>query len=136
MGVRKLLGIIPAWVASTLCLAAILWLTLAPDPTGEIPVPLFPGADKLVHAIMFGGFSLCLCFDMSKKGSGFRKLSVAQLYLAAIISGLTGIIIEFLQREMGLGRSFEAADMISDVAGAAVVSLIFGLCQSIKKKSD
>lgn len=114
---------IPAWVASALCLAAILWLTLAQSPIGDVPVPLFPGADKVIHAVMFGGFALTLCFDLSKTREGFRWSWYIPV-TATLLSTITGIIIEWLQDRMGLGRTYDNADILADFAGALLFSAI------------
>jgi len=124
---RKLLLYIPVWLPSVLCLAAILWLTLAADPTPDIEMPSFEGIDKLCHAIMFGGFTICLWFD-SIKQNHLRKIPWWLVMLLALASSLTGVVIEYLQQAMGQGRSFEYADMFSDVAGAFLVAVICIRC--------
>lgn len=99
--------------------AAILWLTLAPHPIGDQEIPLFPGADKIVHALMFLG--LCGIFLVEMQIIGKLRKSVAAV--ATICTILMGIGIEYLQRLMGLGRSFEAADMIADTTGALIAGI-------------
>lgn len=116
--ILRLISYIPAWVLTTLCLIAILWLTLNPSPTPDVDLPLFPGADKLIHAIMFGALTFTACFDYEKfRGNRSRKSILTPLIMAAA-STATGIGIEFLQQAMALGRSFEIADMAADAVGA------------------
>lgn len=98
-------------------LAAILWLTLSPSPLGEEEIPLFTGADKLVHGIMFFGLSITLMLDtarVSRRGS----LGVAAMAAIAIVATGIGVLIEYLQDWMQLGRSFDVIDMWCDAAGA------------------
>jgi len=37
--------------------AVILYGTISSDPAGVEHLPMFPGADKLIHAVMFGGLA-------------------------------------------------------------------------------
>lgn len=115
----KFLTGLPSWLLTALCLAAILWLTLAPRPLGETEIPLFPGADKVAHFLMFGGFVFCIVLDWVRKHSWARVPS--GVAVAAVVAGigLAGLT-EVLQLTMHLGRSFEAADIVADISGALV----------------
>ena len=44
-------------------LAAVLWLTLAPQPLPDLDVPPFDGLDKVMHAVMMGGLAGAFMFD-------------------------------------------------------------------------
>lgn len=110
-------------------LAAILWLTLSPSPLGEEEIPIFPGADKLVHGIMFFGLSAALLFDTARVSRGGRLSVVAVAGIAAVATGV-GVLIEYLQRWMQLGRSFDVIDMWSDAAGALVAASLWILIRS------
>lgn len=107
---------------SAICFIAILWLTLSPDPTGGLPVPIFPGADKIIHGIMFGGQTLCICVDLRRRDFN-RIVSPAWIAAAIVFSSIFGIIIEYAQSAMELGRGFEVADMISDAAGTFLFAI-------------
>lgn len=114
---------VPRWVGTVVTVAAILWLTLAPHPVGELEVPLFPGADKVVHAVMFGWLAFILCVDIRKHTR--RPVTLRQSALAFTVASLFGITIEFLQRAMELGRGFEALDMCADITGALLATLLY-----------
>lgn len=59
---------LPAYTLTAITVAAVLYLTLVPDPfQGAQPVVLFPGADKVVHAIMMAGVYLCLAIDHMRR---------------------------------------------------------------------
>lgn len=118
---------IPAWTISALWLGLILWLTLAPSPVGDVDVPLFPGIDKVVHGVLFGVLTLAICYDTAKWRGGIKRLRAFTPWVAAAISGLTGIVIEILQLAMSLGRSFEDADIAADFGGAFLAAIAFSL---------
>lgn len=67
-------------------LAVILWLTLAPQPLPDAGGSWldFPGADKVVHALMFGALALVLAVDLSGRECG--ALSRRALPAAALIA--------------------------------------------------
>lgn len=121
----------PAWIFTILVVALILWLTLAPHPIGDEELPLFPGADKLVHAIMFGTLSAVLLFDYSRFHR-WRNISWPWAFILALDSALFGICIEFLQEAMEMGRSFEYLDMIADSTGAFLAMLLWKFFETIR----
>lgn len=111
----------PAWTFSVLTLLAIFWFMLAPKPLGDEPPPLFPGADKIAHGIMFGGFVAMMLLDWQRKHN-WHLVWWQRAFTCAILSSVLGILIEYAQMEMGLGRELEYEDMIADSAGAFLVS--------------
>lgn len=127
---RKLIGKIPTGVLTGVTVAAILWLTLAPHPTGDLEVPLFPGADKIVHMVMFAFLALVALLETMKH----RKWSALPLPLIGVVGFICagfGIGIEFVQRAMGLGRSLEILDMLADSAGAIGAAGVWAMIQSL-----
>ena len=111
-------------VLTAITTIAILWLTLAPKPLGDDPPSLFPGADKIVHAIMFGGFAAMLLLDWQRKHQ-WRNVSVKRALISACLASAFGILIEIAQFYMGLGRGFEFFDILADIAGAWFFSYIY-----------
>lgn len=117
--IRNILSGLPSWVLSLLTTLVILWLTLMPDPLGDNTPILFPGADKVVHALMFGFLTVMILTDFSRK-RGWRAAGRKTVAASALFSSLMGILIEVLQKVMDLGRGFEIADMMADITGAVI----------------
>ena len=115
---------LPKWTLTGVCLAVILWLTLAAKPLGDNDLPLFPGADKVVHAIMFGGFTFCIIMDRMRK-DGWRRCTIKMAATAAIASIMLGVLTEIGQEAMHIGRSGDLLDLASDAAGAVLVAALF-----------
>ena len=126
--IRRGLARLPMWLLSIVTLLVILWLTLSPKPLGETPPPLFPGADKLAHGIMFGGFTLVMLLDWQRKHH-WKEVWWSRALLYATISSIIGIFIEFAQGSMNLGRSFEYEDIFADTIGAFVFAVFYKLLQ-------
>ena len=127
---RNLLGKVPAGVLSGITVAVILWLTLAPHPTGDLDLPLFPGADKIVHAVMFGFLTFIILLEMMKHRK-WVMLPLPLIGLVSILTALLGVGIEFAQRAMGMGRELEILDMIADGAGSATGGAIWAAVQKL-----
>lgn len=115
---------VPHWLLTAVCLAAILYLTLVPDPLGDDSPSLFEGADKVAHGIMFFGLVLCALFD-AQRARGWRAVPLPGVALATVLGMGAGIGIEYLQRAMDLGRGFEGADMAADAVGAVVAGALW-----------
>lgn len=113
-----------------LTFAAILWLTLAPHPLGEeeIPIPLFPGADKVVHAAMFGGLTLVYLWEYRRHRR--REPSRRRIWTAALVSTLLGALIEVAQHVMAIGRGFDLLDIAADAGGAILAAILWILLSS------
>lgn len=116
MGIKEFLS---RWWPSALTLAVILYATLFPDPMWPDEGPEIPGIDKLIHAVMFGGFAGALAFDYARKKPR-RKPGLGRMALFCVVSLAVGGVIELLQNAMGLGRSGDGLDFLADAAGAAV----------------
>lgn len=123
-GLKKTLARMPGWILSGFTTLAILWLTLAPKPLGEKPPPLFPGADKLAHAIMFGGLAVMILLDWQRKHE-WERIGWPKTVACAIAVSIFGIIIEITQAAMGLGRGFEYGDILADTTGAFFFPFIY-----------
>lgn len=117
---------------TAIIILSILWLTLAPHPLPETNLPLFPGADKLVHAIMFGTLAGVLCLDrdlwrvrrlkrtgLLPAGSSLIPPRHVAIIICIIIATVAfGGLIEVLQEQMHAGRTSDGWDFVADTAGA------------------
>lgn len=127
---------LPAWSLTILTLGYILWLTLAPRPMGGVEMDLFPGADKIVHGVMFGFLTFVVFLDRTRNG-GESKVTILFAIVVSSLVSLLGIAIEFIQDEMQLGRSFDYLDMVADTTGTFAVAFLWILFEKKKyKKAD
>ncbi len=120
----KVIEFIKRWIWSILCVGVVLWLTLSSDPLdGAQEMIWFEGADKLVHAIMFGGVVSALMFDY-KRGDCQRVLSVGTIVSFAIGGAVFGIADELAQQYLTVARSGEVLDFVADISGIILASLL------------
>lgn len=125
---RKALSKVPRWSFTIFTTLLILWLTLAPDPLGDDAPQLFPGADKIVHAMMFGFLTLMILLDR-ERSRHWKALPAKWVIGAAAASTLLGILIEVAQRLMDMGRGFEIADMVADTLGTVICAAAWYIAQ-------
>lgn len=120
---KRFIAKLPPATLTITVLIVILYLTLTPEPLPHTHIHLFPGADKVVHAIMFGGLTGAMALDCSRRSS-VSTLTLGVLATMVIISTVTGGCIELAQDYMGMGRGCELWDFIADGIGAIAGALM------------
>ena len=142
---RKIGRAIAAWWPTALTLGAVLWLTLAQDPVPDLKeVPLFPGADKVVHFIMFGGLTGVVILDtvrlrrarlrqdIAEEGdAGAPRTKKERRLLKPAFLIILGVVMvalawgdELAQDAMGLGRARDVMDFLADTGGIITALII------------
>ncbi len=130
--IKRGISALPAWILTIVVSLGILWLTLAPRPLGEVEIEApFQNADKVCHGIMFAVLTLVASVDCAR-GRSFRKLPWYECLFIALLASLSGVVIEYAQREMELGRSFDYYDMLADAIGAYSVALAWITAESFR----
>lgn len=108
---------ITEWWPSALTALVILYATLWPDPVGDTELMIFPGFDKLIHAIMMGGLTGAIYFDRRRSG---RLLTLHYKILVALCVAVFAIADEYLQALTNLGRAFEVWDILANLGGILI----------------
>lgn len=129
----KILDRIPRFLTSAVVTAGVLYLTLAPRPFGSVRIPLFEGADKVVHFMMFFAMAFAYHFDFRR---GKKPVDEARLmgWIFVSLSAFGGLI-ELAQWKMRMGRSGDWYDLLADIAGA-VYGIILAWLISAKTNID
>lgn len=127
----KILDRIPRFLTLAVVTAGVLYLTLAPRPFGSVRIPLFEGADKVVHFMMFLAMAFAYHFDFRR---GKKPVDEARLmgWIFVSLSAFGGLI-ELAQWKMRMGRSGDWYDLLADIAGA-VYGIILAWLISAKNK--
>lgn len=110
------------WWPTGLTALVVLYATLWPDPMAADQVMLFPGADKLIHAIMMGGLSSAILFDIRRSGQSLSKKVCKRVGIGMVIFSLAD---EIGQSAMELGRTFEVLDFLAD-SGGVILGILLG----------
>ena len=120
---RKLIKAIPAGIPTVLVVALIAYLSLAPNPFDINKLPLFPGADKLEHIVMYFGATTIFLLDYAKKRLPHHTKTNLEL---AITAGamVFGFVMEIMQLIMRMGRSYDMLDVVSNCLGAAIAYVV------------
>jgi len=89
------------------CIAALSLL-----PPKDLPqVPLFYGADKVIHFMMYFLFSVLFCWALK------TELNYSSLFFIISVTVGWGILMEYLQLDMHIGRSFSWYDILANSLG-------------------
>jgi len=113
-------------------LLALAWMGvlfyLSHQPSLPAPM-LFPGQDKLFHAIVYGILGFLLLASRTPSAQGYTS---AQLRGSVLVASLYGISDEFHQYFVP-GRSSDVWDWVADTIGALIaVSLLAWLSRRLK----
>jgi VanZ family protein len=114
---------ISQWLRISLSLAylgCVAFLSLLP-PKDFPDIPLFPGADKIVHIIIYLGLASLICWSM------YAEVKRGWYYFAILFSIGWGVMMEIFQFQMHLGRSFEFNDIIGNSIGTIIGVYIYTL---------
>jgi VanZ family protein len=114
---------ITRYLPTAITTAIILYLTLFPDPVPTGGIPIIPGIDKFVHAIMFGGFVSAILFDYYRANTPYRRLTKKKLAIFTLSGCMFGGIIEIIQQLMDIGRSGDWLDFIADCTGCIIAAM-------------
>lgn len=88
-------------------------------PPQDLPsIPLFEGADKVVHFLMYFIFSFLLCWAFKTENKFRRWIWVTSIAIC------WGIFMEYIQLFMHLGRSFSWYDVMANSFGV-MVGIVF-----------
>lgn len=120
------------WLRITLSLiylTIVAFLSLLP-PNDLPDIPLFPGADKIVHTCMYLGLAWLACWSMH------AEVKRKWYYIIILFSISWGIMMEIFQFLMHLGRAFEFYDIVSNSIGTLIGVLIYILMAQQKRKVD
>lgn len=107
------------WWPTLIVVGVIVYATLSNDPTPDMKITLFPGADKLIHAIMFGGFAGAMAFDWQRAHKEVL-LSRRRMMQFCLIAAGAGILDEISQIYLTVARSGEVLDYVGDCVGITV----------------
>lgn len=107
-----------------LVLLVIAYATLWPDPLPDNSIPLFPGADKLIHAIMMGGLLSAILFDRARKFGCAKALARTSKCWILVICMMFCVIDEGAQSLMKLGRESDPLDLLADWGGCIIAFLL------------
>lgn len=121
---KKFISHIPPFLPSLLITVFIIYLSIDSNPLDANSLHLFPGADKLVHFIMYFSCVVVYVGEYGRKRFPHHtKLNFELLWTSlAIVLGLMMEVVQLMVPE--LGRGYELADWYADIAGALTAFLL------------
>lgn len=110
-----------AWYRTALYCACIFYLSSLPDPSALLP-PWFnvPHADKLAHAVIFGGLVAIVAADLLRwKG---RALATSAFFLLPVLFAMGYGLFDEVHQLYVLNRSFDLLDWFADAGGGVLTA--------------
>ena len=101
-----------------LYVAGIAALSLLP-PQDLPKVQLFKGADKVIHLVMYLIFSVLSCWTLKTEDRWYA------IWLIIPVTVGWGMLMEYIQLEMRLGRSFSWSDILANTIGVLIGIIIY-----------
>ncbi|MBW8323406.1 MAG: VanZ family protein [Prolixibacteraceae bacterium] len=91
-------------------------------PPQDLPkIPLFRGADKVIHFMMYFVFSILFCWALR------TERHYSRLFFIVVLTIGWGVLMEFIQFSMRMGRSFSWYDISANSLGVLVGIVIYVL---------
>ena len=97
----------------------ILYATLWPDIPVAEGLALFPGYDKLIHAIMMGGMAAAIWFDYRRSGGRITTKCIVNVAIAVTIFAA---LDESIQHLISPSRTLDIFDFLAGVGGIVIAS--------------
>jgi VanZ family protein len=91
------------------------------------------GADKNVHALLYGGLGALLVRALA--GGWRRRITVAIALSATVVAGLYGVTDEFHQHFVP-PRQVEAADVAADTIGAGLAAFALFAWSAVRQRNS
>ena len=113
------------WIALTsMYCSGIFYLSSLQDLDKAVPAWLdWPGADKAVHAALYGGLAGLVA--MGLRQSNPRGVALRTLFLAPVVFAVVyGVSDEFHQAFVPT-RSPDPLDLLADAAGATIIAGVY-----------
>lgn len=107
------------WWPSFLTFAVVVYATIFPHPVGADELALFPGYDKLIHAIIMGGMASAVMFDYRRGG---RILSKRVVIFVALCTAVFAFVDEWIQHIVSPNRIYDIWDILAGIGGIVIAS--------------
>lgn len=120
----KLLNYIP----TLLFAIVILFLSIMPTDNQNPPVFYFKGMDKVIHAFMYGIFSILLLNDYLRR----NESDVKKILILASLTLLYSVSMEFIQLFLIESRAGEFMDILANLTGIILGTIIITLYRKTK----
>ncbi len=96
----------------------IIVLSLMPKSSlGIKRVKLFENSDKIVHFMMYAILTILAIMALKKRDVCTKRC----LTIISIFSIFLGVLMEFLQEYLDIGRSFDTFDILANTTGVLFV---------------
>lgn len=115
---KRLLYLAPA---TAWCFLIVILSLISTKNFKELGIENIFGIDKFGHLFMYGVLNLLILWGLHK----MSRFNLTAFYLVFTFCVLLGLLMEILQFSMTAGRSFDIYDLIANIVGIIIGSIIF-----------
>ena len=113
---QKYISFVPAFIWAGI----IVFMSLLPGD--KLPVDVLVVSDKIIHASIYFGLTILLFSAFIFISRDVSNSSIKRMFfISALFSLVFGILIEFAQEKMNIGRSGDWKDVIANLFGIIIV---------------
>jgi len=114
------------WLICWIYAAGMLGLSIMPASALAETPELFPHQDKVLHALMYGGWAVLLGWTLQRQ---MRNRPAAWMVGIVLMATAYGVLMEVLQGSLiWIQRTCSWGDMLANLAGAILGVGLFALC--------
>ena len=114
------------WLICWIYAAGMLVLSIMPASALAGTPELFPQQDKVLHALMYGGWAVLLGWALQRQ---MRNRPAAWMIGIVLMATAYGVLMEVLQGILiCIQRTCSWGDMLANLAGAVLGVGLFALC--------
>lgn len=110
------------WLACLLYAVGIMGLSLMPARALAETPQWFPQQDKLLHALIYGGWAMMLGWAFQRQ---ILNRPMVWMVSIAALAALYGALMEIFQELLPGGRTCSWGDMLANLAGAILGIVMF-----------
>lgn len=133
IGFKKFLTSFPIWTFTVIWIVVMMWIFFTPEPFVEIDVTIDHPVDKIGHFICAGFLVAAIMLDYQRTHS-WHFLSPTNILACAGVAIIVSTAMEIAQLLSFLRQMFDVLDIVTQIAGVLIFSLLYFVCQRLWTK--
>lgn len=132
-GFKKFLTSFPGWTFTVIWIVVMMWIFFTPEPFVELNITIDHPVDKIGHFLCSGLLGVAIMLDY-QRSHRWLSLPPANIFACAGVAIVVSTVMEIAQLLSFLRQMFDVWDIVTQIAGVLVFSLIYFVCQPLWTK--
>lgn len=130
IGCKRFLTSFPSWTFSILWTVVMIWINLTPNPLIDSNLSARHPFDKVGHFLVAGILAVVIMFDYQRRNR-WKPLSPLNILICAGVAMCVSTTMELMQISTFFMRVYEGWDLVSQISGVLIFSLLYFVCQPL-----